>query len=68
MVLFQWLTDNDYQPRICQLLLIILLLQCHIIRNCHYLHCLTIAIGRLAYQAKKKEEEQINVVLFVNEN
>jgi hypothetical protein len=27
-----------------------------------------VAIGRWAYQAKKKEEEQINVVLFVNEN
>ncbi len=26
------------------------------------------AIGRWAYQAKKEEEEQINVVLFVNEN
>jgi hypothetical protein len=26
------------------------------------------AIGRLEYQAKKEEEEQINVVLFVNEN
>jgi hypothetical protein len=26
------------------------------------------AIGRWAYQAKKKKEEQINVVLFVNEN
>jgi hypothetical protein len=25
-------------------------------------------IGRWAYQAKKEEEEQINVVLFVNEN
>jgi hypothetical protein len=28
----------------------------------------SIAIGRWAYQAKKEEEEQINVVLFVNEN
>jgi hypothetical protein len=26
------------------------------------------AIGCWAYQAKKEEEEQINVVLFVNEN
>jgi hypothetical protein len=26
------------------------------------------AIGRWAYQAKKEEEEQINVVLLVNEN
>jgi hypothetical protein len=26
------------------------------------------AIGRWAYQAKKEEEEQINIVLFVNEN
>jgi hypothetical protein len=26
-----------------------------------------IAIGRWAYQAKKEEEEQLNVVLFVNE-
>jgi hypothetical protein len=26
------------------------------------------AIGRWAYQTKKEEEEQINVVLFVNEN
>jgi hypothetical protein len=26
------------------------------------------AIGHWAYQAKKEEEEQINVVLFVNEN
>jgi hypothetical protein len=26
------------------------------------------AIGRWAYQVKKEEEEQINVVLFVNEN
>jgi hypothetical protein len=26
------------------------------------------AIGRWAYQAKKEEEEQINLVLFVNEN
>ncbi len=26
------------------------------------------AIGRWTYQAKKEEEEQINVVLFVNEN
>jgi hypothetical protein len=26
------------------------------------------AIGRWAHQAKKEEEEQINVVLFVNEN
>jgi hypothetical protein len=25
-------------------------------------------IGRWAYQAKKEEQEQINVVLFVNEN
>jgi hypothetical protein len=27
-----------------------------------------LAIGLWAYQAKKEEEEQINVVLFVNEN
>jgi hypothetical protein len=26
------------------------------------------AIGRWAYQAKKEEEEQINVVLFVTKN
>jgi hypothetical protein len=26
------------------------------------------AIGRWAYQAKKEEEEKIDVVLFVNEN
>jgi hypothetical protein len=26
------------------------------------------AIGRWAYQAKKEEQEQINVGLFVNEN
>jgi hypothetical protein len=26
------------------------------------------AIGHWAYQAKKEEEEQINVVLYVNEN
>jgi hypothetical protein len=43
MVLFDWLTDNDDQPRICQLLLIILLLQFHNgIRNPHYLHSLAI--------------------------
>jgi hypothetical protein len=27
-----------------------------------------IAIGRWAYQGKKEEKEQINIVLFVNEN
>jgi hypothetical protein len=29
---------------------------------------LVAAIGRWAYQAKKEEEEQINIVLFVSEN
>ncbi len=43
MVLFDWLTDDDNQRHICQLLLIVLLLQCHnSIRNCHYLHCLAL--------------------------
>ncbi len=40
MGLFQWLTDNDNQPCICQLLLIILLLQFYNgIHDHHYLHC-----------------------------
>jgi hypothetical protein len=45
MVLFQWLTDNDNQPHIHQLLLIILLLHFH---NCihyrHYQHCSAILL------------------------
>jgi hypothetical protein len=45
MVLFQLLTVDDNEPCICQLLLIILLLQFHNgIRDCHYLYCLAILL------------------------
>jgi hypothetical protein len=66
MELFQWLTDNYYQPHICQLLLIILLLQCHnSIHNCHYLHCLAILSSECSPWKKFYENANAESFLYM---
>jgi hypothetical protein len=66
MELFQWLTDNYYQPHICQILLIILLLQCHnsIPNLCHYLHRLAILLPERS--PWKKLYENANAESFLH--
>jgi hypothetical protein len=65
MVLFQWSTDNDNEPCLCQLLLIILLLQCHnSIHDCHYLHHL--AILELQHSPCRKLCKNVNMTSFLH--